>query len=89
MIERGHKPIVHTFSKMSAEESTNWVRNLLAVLWADLLTIHISTDLISYHIYDKNKLALSIGLEVLTKQILPWDKIYSTTDLLAMHAHQL
>lgn len=32
MIERGHKPIVNALSKMSGGRSTNWIRNLPAVL---------------------------------------------------------
>ena len=32
MIERGHKPIVNALSKMTDGGSTNWVRNLPAVL---------------------------------------------------------
>ena len=35
MIEYGHKPIIDALSKMLAERSTNWIRNLPAVLWAD------------------------------------------------------
>lgn len=35
MIERGHKLIVDTLSKMLARESTYLFRNLPAILWAD------------------------------------------------------
>lgn len=42
MIERGHKPIVDALSKISAGGSTNWVRNLPAVLWVDQSTVHIN-----------------------------------------------
>ncbi len=48
MMERGHKPIVDALSKMSDRGSTNWVRNLPAVLWADQSTVRTSNGLTPY-----------------------------------------
>lgn len=89
MIERGHKPIVDALSKISTGGSTNWVRNLPAVLQADRSTVRTSTGLTPYYIYCGSEPVLPIELEVPTQQILPWDEVYSTADLLAMRARQL
>ena len=89
MIERGHKPIVDALSKMSAGGSTNWVRNLPAVLWADRSTVRSSTGFTPYYIYCGSEPVLPIELEVPTWRILPWDKVHSTADLLAIRARQL
>ena len=89
MIERGHKPIVDALSKMSARGYTNWVRILPAILWANRLTVRTSTGLTPYYICYGNEPVFPIELEIPTWQILPWDEIHSTADLLAMRARQL
>ena len=89
MIERGHKPIVDALSKMSDGGSTNWVRNLPAVLWADRSTVRTSTGLTPYYISCGNEPVLPIELEIPTWRILPWSEVHSTADLLAMRARQL
>lgn len=86
MIERGHKPIVDALSKMSDGGSTNWVRNLPAVLWADRSTVRTSTGLTPYYISCGNEPVLPIELEIPTWRILPWDEVHPTSDLLAMRA---
>lgn len=89
MIKRRHKPIVDALSKMSEGGSTNWVRNLPAVLWADLSTVRTSTGLTPYYIGCEIEPILPIELEVLTWRILPWKDIHTTSDFLAMCACQL
>ena len=89
MIERGHKPIVDALSKMSDGGSTNWVRNLPVVLWADQSTVRTSTGLTPYYICCGSKPVLPIELKVPTWRILPWDEVHSTADLLAMRVRQL
>lgn len=89
MIERGHKPLVDALSKMSDGGSTNWVRNLPAVLWADRSTVHTSTGLTPYYISCGNEPILLIKLEIPTWRILPWNDVHTTSDLLAMRARQL
>lgn len=72
MMEHSHEPIINApLSKMSAGRFTNGVQNLPTVLWADRLTIHISTDLTPYYISCGTKLILPIKLEVSTLRILP------------------
>lgn len=89
MIERGHKPIVDTLSKLSDGGSANWVRYLPTVLWANRSTVRTSTGLTPYYISCGNELALPIELEIPTCRILPWDDVHTTSDLLAMRARQL
>ena len=89
MIERGHKPIVDALSKMSERGSTNWVRNLHTVLLADRSTVRTSTGLTPYYICCGSELVLPIELEISTWRVLPWDKVHSTADLLAICARQL
>lgn len=89
MIECEHKPIIDVFSKISDGGSTNQVQNLPVVVWADQSTVCTSTGRIPYYISSENKLVLLIELEIFTWQILPWNKVYSTANLLAMRIHQL
>ena len=74
---------------MSAAGSTNWVRNLPAVLWADRLTVRTSTGLTPYYISCGNEPVLPIELEIPTWRILPWEDVHTTRDLLAIRARQL
>lgn len=89
MIEREHKPIVNALSKMSDRGSTNWVRNLPAVLWADWSTMRTSTGLTPYYISCGNEPVLPIELEIPTWKILSWDNVHTINDLLAIRARQL
>lgn len=89
MIERGHKPIVDALSKMSDGGSTNWVQNLPAVLCTDRSTVRTSTGLTPYYISCGSEPVLPIKLDILTWRILPWSKVHSTAELLAMRARQL
>ena len=86
MIMCGHKPIVDALLKMSNGDSTNWVRNLSTVLWADWSTVRTSTGLIPYYISCGNEPIVPIELEIPTWRILPWDEVHSTSDLLAVRA---
>ncbi len=76
MIENGHKPIVDALSKMSDGESTNWILNLHAVLWADRSIVRTSTGLTPYYICCGSEPVLPIELEVPTWRILPWSEVY-------------
>ena len=71
MIDCGHKAIIDALSKMTDGESTNRVRNLPTILWADQSTVLRSTGLTPYYISCGSKPILPIELEILTWQILP------------------
>lgn len=51
--------------------------------------MRISTGLTLYYIYCGNKPVFSIELEIPTWKILPWDKLHTTSNLMAMRTHQL
>ena len=89
MMERGHKPIIDALSKMSDGGSTNWVRNLPTVLWANQSTLRTLTGLTPYYISCGNEPVLPIELEIPTWRILPCDNVHTTSDLLAMCTRQL
>lgn len=89
MIEKRHKPIIDVLSKMSNGGSTNWIRNLPMVLWANRSTVRTSTGLTPYYISCGNEPVLFIELEIPTWQIFPWDEVYTTSNLVAMRACQL
>ena len=89
MIERGHKPIVNTLSKISDGGSTNWVRNLSAIFWANQSTVRTSTSLTPYYISCGNELVLLIELEIPTCRILLWKNMHTTSNLLAICTRQL
>ena len=89
MIERGHKLIVDAFSKMSEGGSTNLVWSLPSVPLADQSTLLTSTSFTPRYIRCTSDPVLLIELKISTWQILPWDEVHSTADLLAIRAHQL
>ena len=88
MIERGHRPIVDALAKMSKNDS-DWPKNLAAVLWADRSTVKSTTGMTPYRMVVGQDPVLPIELKVPIWRILPWNKVQSTADLLAMRARQL
>ncbi len=88
MIDRGHKLIMDALSKMSDGGCTNWVQNLPLGLWTDWSTVWASTGLTLHYSNCDNKLVFPIELEVTIWQILLWDQVYSTSELLALRARQ-
>ena len=89
MIERGHKPIVDALSKMTNGGLDKWVDNLHAVLWADRTTVRRSTGHTPFYLNCGNEAVLPIELEIPTWRIMPWTKVHSTGELLAMRARQI
>lgn len=70
IIEKGYMFIVDPLSKISAEDSTNWMQNLPAMLRIDWLTIRISTSLTLYYLNCGNNPTFPIKLELPTWKIL-------------------
>ena len=89
MVERGHQPIVDGLAKMTEGGFSNWVRNLHAVLWADRTTVRMSTGASPYRLNHGSDAVLPVELANPTWQILDWDRVQSTSDLLALRARQL
>lgn len=67
----------------------NWVDNLPAVAWADRITTRFSTGKTAFYLGCGREAVLLIEMEFPTWKILPWDKVHTTADLLAMRACQL
>ena len=89
IIERKHKPIVDALSKMLDDGSTNWMRNLPVVFWADRSTVRTSTGPTPYYINCGIKPVLLIEFKILTWRSLPWNKVHTISKYLAMRARQL
>ena len=89
MVEKGHKLIVDALAKMTSGGLDNWVENLPAVAWADQTTTRVSTNQTPFYLNCGRKAILPIKMDLPTWQILPWNQIRSTDELLAMRARQL
>ena len=89
MVERGHKPIVDALSKMTSGGIENWVENLPAVAWADCTTTRFSTSETPFYLNCGREAVLPIEMDLPTWQILLWDQVRTTDELLAMRACQL
>ena len=85
MVERGDRPIVDALAKMGEGRGEDWVTHLPAVLWADRST----TNTTPYHMVCGQDPVLPIELEFPTWRILPWERVHTTADLLALRARQL
>ena len=89
MVERGHQPIVDGLAKITEGGFSNWVRNLHAVLWADRIIVRMSNGASPYRLNHGSDAVLPVVLANPTWQILDWDRVRSTSDLLALRARQL
>lgn len=89
MVERGHKPIVDAFAKMTDGGLGNWVRNLPTVLFADRTSIHQPTGKTPFWVVYGREAVLPIELKFRTWRILEWERIRDRAELLALRARQL
>jgi hypothetical protein len=88
MIEKGHKLLINTLSKMTNKELRNWVNNLPAVLWANRSIVRRSTGHTPFYLFYNREPVLPIELKVPTWRIFPWDEVHDTAELLTMRARQ-
>ena len=70
-------------------EINDWITYLSAVLFADQITVKKSTEISSFWMIYKEKAVLSIKLDVFIWQMLSWETIWSTDDLMIMQARQI
>ncbi len=88
-MKRNHTAVVNVLIKMIVDESMRWVRSFVNMLWADRIIMRTFTEMTSYHVlYDCN-VVLFIELDVSIWQILSWDNVCTTDELLTLHAQQL
>ncbi len=89
LVKRDHTAIVNVLIKMTVDESMRWVRSFVNVLWDDRIIMRTFTEMTLYCVlYDCN-VVLSIELDVSIWQILSWDNVRTTDELLTFHAWQL
>ncbi len=88
-VKRDHTAVVNVLIKMTVDESMRWVRSFVNVLWTDRIIVRTFTEMTSYHVlYDCN-VVLFIELDVSIWQILLWDNVCTTDELLTLYAWQL
>ena len=89
LVKRNYTAVVNVLIKMTVNESMRWVRSFVNVLWADKIIMRTFIEMTSYHVlYDYN-VVLSIELDVSIWQILSWNNVCTTDELLTLHAWQL
>jgi hypothetical protein len=84
-IEGGHKPILNALAKMEGP----WVTNLHATLLADRISVQESTGYSLYQLVTGQNPVLLIDLALPTWQTLPFRKVKTRDELLAVRAMQL
>ncbi len=85
-IKKDHTAVVNILIKMTVNESMKWVRSFVSVLWVDRIIMRTFTEITSYHVlYDCNVI-LFIELDILIWQILWWDNVCMTNELLILYA---
>jgi hypothetical protein len=66
MIEKDHKLLINTLSKITNKEFKNWIDNLPAILWADRSTIRRSTGHTPFYLFYNREPILLIKLKIPT-----------------------
>ena len=93
MIEVNHKSITDALSKLMMREALTkvdeWVTHLSAVLWTDWMTVKRSMRMILFQMFHEEKTMFFIELDVLMWQMLSWETIQNTDDLMTMWARQI
>lgn len=89
MIERGHKPLMDALAKRCLGDPTEWPKHLHAALWADRVTTKRTTKMTPFFmIYGRHSI-LPINLLEESWDLLEWDKVKTTSDLLEARMRQI
>jgi hypothetical protein len=93
LIERGHRPITGRLSKLTAcsdEPNEMWIDHLLAVVWADRITVRRTTGYSPFCLMFGQDAVLPIELENLTLNTANWIQgIDDKASLIVARASQL
>ena len=90
IVEVGHRGIADALSKMSTRPNgRDWMNHLHAVLWSDRTTVKSSTGCTPYELEFVDRPILPIELEISTWNVLQWDQVRDTAELVAMRARAL
>ncbi|CAI6342054.1 unnamed protein product [Periconia digitata] len=85
MIESGHKPIKKALASLSGK----WTDNLPTVLMADRCSVHEPTGYAPLQLVTGQNPILPVEMEIPTWQTLPFGRVRTRADLLAIRAAQL
>jgi hypothetical protein len=89
MIEREHKSLIDSLSKIINEDLKNWVQNLTAVNWVNRITVRASIDYISFYSNCEHETVMLIELNISTWRILSWEEVKSIANLIVMRARKI
>ncbi len=89
LMKRDHTAVVNVLIKMTVDESMKWIRSFVSVLWADRIIVRTFTKMTSYRVLYDCDVVLSIELDVSIWQILSWNNVHTTDELLTLRAQQL
>ncbi len=89
LVKRDHTAVVNVLIKMTVDESMKWIRSFVSVLWADRIIVRTFTEMTSYRVLYDCDVVLSIELDVSIWQILSWNNVHTTDELLTLRAQQL
>ena len=88
-VERGHRPLKDSLSKLATHGHGNWVDNLHAVLWADRTVVRTTTGMSAFRLNYGYDPILPVEEEVPTWSFVRWEDCENLEDLVALRALQL
>lgn len=89
MIERGHKPLLDTLSKLCLADPSRWQNKLSAALWADRTTAKRTTKMTPFYMTYGRHALLPIHLSEESFEVIDWDQVSTTEDLLEARISQM
>lgn len=89
MIERGHRSILDSLSKVCGDNPEQWPNKLPAVLWADRITVKRTTGFSPFYLVYGRHGKLPIHLAEPTWDDWDWREIRTTAELIAARAKQI
>ena len=90
LVEVGHRAAADALAKTCKRpDRKDWMDHLHAVLWADRTTVKSSTGVTPYELEFLDRPILPIELDISTWNVLPWDQVHDTAELVAMRARAM
>ncbi|KAE8225689.1 hypothetical protein CF326_g7827 [Tilletia indica] len=88
-VERGHGPLVEGMLRASYDDRANIAAYLPYALWADRITTRRTTSYSPFELVYGMDPIIPMDIELSTFVLFDWDRIQSTTDLIAARTRQL
>ena len=89
MTERGHQPILDALSKLTSGGRKGWSEYLHLVLWSDRTSVRRSTGMTPFQAVYGRSCVLPIESRIATWSTLPWSRVRTRAELLALRSLQL